>query len=58
MKSKQFSKKLTLNKKTIVHLNNDMMEKVYGGYISVRPLSVCPMCPATVHLTNCHICEH
>ena len=57
MKSKKFSKKLTLNKKTIVHLNNDVMEKVHGGVVTVHNLSICPICPATVHLSNCHICE-
>ena len=32
MKSKKFSKKLSLNKKTIARLNNNVMDKVYGGY--------------------------
>ena len=58
MKSRKFSKKLTLNKKTIVHLNNDVMEKVYGGVKTIAHLSVCPICPAAVHLSNCHICEN
>lgn len=36
MKSKKFSKKLTLNKKTIADLNNlnlnhDELKKIYGG---------------------------
>ncbi len=31
MKGKSFNKKLTLNKKTIVNLNRDELEKVYGG---------------------------
>ncbi len=33
MKTKFFDKKLVLNKKTIVHLNNGEMEVVCGGYI-------------------------
>ena len=58
MKSRKFSKKLTLNKKTIVHLNNDVMEKIYGAVKTIAHLSVYPICPATVHLSNCHICEN
>ncbi|NIM16932.1 MAG: rSAM-modified peptide [Candidatus Aminicenantes bacterium] len=31
MKTKKFSEKLKLNKKTIAHLDNDEMNVVYGG---------------------------
>lgn len=31
MKTKKFSKKLALNKKTIVHLDNEETKKVLGG---------------------------
>ncbi len=31
MKTKKFNKRLTLNKSTVVNLNNSDMSKVYGG---------------------------
>ena len=31
MKQKMFDKKLSLNKKTIAHLDNGEMKEVYGG---------------------------
>lgn len=33
MKPKTFSRKLSLNKKTIAHLNGKEMKKAHGGYI-------------------------
>ncbi|UCH96652.1 MAG: class I lanthipeptide [Candidatus Aminicenantes bacterium] len=36
MKAKKFSRKLKLNKKTIAHLDSEVMGKVYGGFYS-RP---------------------
>ena len=49
MKTKKFSKKLNLNKKTIVDLNNDDMRFVNGGATSkcetwVPEESVCLIC--------------
>ena len=52
MKTRKFSKKLTLNRKTIVHLDNGVMGKVYGGQESFH-ISICPTCPDTILLTNC-----
>ena len=41
MKSKKLSKKLTLNKKTVAHLNGNEMTKVKGGCApTVTPSSV------------------
>jgi hypothetical protein len=36
MKAKKFNRKLKLNKKTIAHLDSEVMDKVYGGVRS-RP---------------------
>ncbi len=41
MKPKKFSKKLTLNKKTVAHLNGNEMTKVKGG-IPTFPYPGCP----------------
>jgi natural product precursor len=38
MKTKNFSVKLKLNKKTIAHLDNDEMKVFYGG----RRTALCP----------------
>jgi hypothetical protein len=42
MKTKKFVKKLHLNKKTIVDLNNDEMGQLHGGIDKSRRLSECP----------------
>jgi hypothetical protein len=43
MKSKKFSRKLSLNKKTIAHLIGDEMKYVYGGEDSNHPKFGCPL---------------
>ena len=54
MKAKKFTKKLALNKKTIVNLNGNAMMKVLGGatldcsWEHKIELSVCP--------TTCYTC--
>ena len=54
MKSKKFSMKLTLNKKTIVNLNGNAMKEVHGGIIPTYGRTSCgtdcysgvfPKCP-------------
>lgn len=50
MKAKKFSKKLKLNKKTIVDLNNNGMRSVNGGATRYCPTEVsCPgnSCPGS-----------
>jgi hypothetical protein len=42
MKLKKFSKKLKLNKKTIINLNINEMSKVYGGVS--KPITECTGC--------------
>ena len=49
MKSRSFSKKLTLNKKTIVNLNNGEMTAVQGGL---------PQSTTAVSVTNCCLCNY
>lgn len=41
MKPKTFNKKLSLNKKTIVNLNNKEMKAVAGGMSGTKCPSVC-----------------
>jgi hypothetical protein len=41
MKSKNFKKKLTLNKKTVVNLGKQTMVKVYGGRPTIYVESAC-----------------
>jgi hypothetical protein len=53
MKSKKFSKKLSLNKKTIARLNNNVMDNVYGGYWTKLFVTECIGCN-TIHQTNCN----
>jgi len=49
MKPKNFSKKLTLNKKTIVNLKNGEMNAVQGGVpVSTTKVSI---------VTNCCLCN-
>ncbi len=55
MKTKQFDKKLVLNKKTVAHLNNGEMNGVQGGIdtiYSTNPSCSCPQFCAT-KLSNC-----
>jgi hypothetical protein len=53
MKTKKISKKLSLNKKTIVHLNNTEMDDVQGkGFDKKEP--VCSAyCPSTSESPDC-----
>jgi hypothetical protein len=48
MKSKNFSKKLNLNKNTIVNLKNGEMNAVQGGL---------PQSTTAVSFTNCCLCN-
>jgi hypothetical protein len=45
MKKKLFTKKLTLNKKTISNLNPDELNKVRGGMTYTCPGLNCPKAP-------------
>ncbi len=47
MKTKKFDKKLTLNKKTIVHLSQKDMKKLYGGQETLAG-------PRCVTVYNCY----
>jgi hypothetical protein len=51
MKPIKFSKKLSLNKKTIVNLNKDAMIEVFGGGIPRREVTDPIDCPT--QCTNC-----
>jgi hypothetical protein len=51
MKSKKFSMKLTLNKKTIANLNDNAMKEVHGG---IETISACPIPACIVSHTYCH----
>ena len=44
MKTKKFSKKLTLKKETIANLKNDEMNGIYGGHDATIPWSDCILC--------------
>ena len=58
MKSKAFSKKLSLNKKTVANLNNKEMQGIYGGetveptICKTRCVTDCVMCT----MTRCSDC--
>lgn len=48
MKTKKLSKKLGLNKKTIVNLETNDMKKLYGGFLGIWTdtcPSACPVGP-------------
>ena len=47
MKTKKFSKKLVLNKKTITDLKTDKMREAYGGYRYPVPATPPLYCTAT-----------
>ena len=49
MKGKSFSKKLSLNKKTIVNLDSGEMKKVYGG----KADTWYPSCNTSCILSGC-----
>ena len=51
MKTKKIDKKLSLNKKTIVHLNNDEMDAVQGRYAKQPKCSL--YCPSTSESPDC-----
>jgi hypothetical protein len=48
MKTKSFGKKLTLNKKTIVHLNNGEKADIHGGGFKPDPSAYLEICPTEV----------
>jgi len=52
MKSRNFSKKLSLNKTTIVHLNVYDLKNVHGG--DSNPCAFTPDCPPT---TGCPLSD-
>jgi hypothetical protein len=58
MKSKKFEKKLALNKKTIVNLNNGQLGHVKGGCVDTYPS--CPFTISddcvTLRFTGCAVC--
>lgn len=51
MRTKEISKKLSLNKKTIVHLNNDEMNAVQGRFAKQPACSL--YCPSTSESPDC-----
>jgi len=53
MKSKKFSMKLTLNKKTIVNLNDNVMKEVHGG-VPPTYYTYCQTCGLTSCGTDCY----
>jgi natural product precursor len=58
MKTKEFGKKLSLNKKTISHLDNQEMNDVQGGTgtcVSMIYLSCSPTCDCTILSLCCAI---
>lgn len=71
MKTKKFSRKLMLNKKTVANLNGSMMGKVHGGEgDSQTPANSCCMgptdcpnctqtcyCPTEVTCATCVTCQ-
>ena len=58
MKTKNFSKKLSLNKKTVADLNNKEMQAIHGGetveltICRTRCVTDCVMCT----MTRCSVC--
>lgn len=54
MKTKNFDKKLNLNKKTIVHLNNGEMRNFYGR--GVGPVILTYFCPTNDCTQTCCSC--
>jgi hypothetical protein len=56
MKKKVLNHKLSLNKKTVVNLNNGEMINLKGGYLTqygnTCPVTVCPGC-LSLNLTEC-----
>ena len=60
MKTKKFSRKLMLNKKTVVNLNGNMMGRVRGGEGNSRYMGPtdCPNCTQTCNCptVTCDTC--
>jgi natural product precursor len=54
MKTKKFEKKLSLNKKTIAHLNNGDMKSLQGG--DVPSGCTCPFCQVNENSTVISLC--
>ena len=59
MKPKVFSKKLSLNKKTIAHLNGNDMKEAHGGIGKSAEYSNCIDCTVTCGtcFTDCGTCN-
>ncbi len=59
MKTKKFSKKLALNKRTIAKLNSDGMDAIFGGIGETYGAGTCPggqtecMCASRFNPTTC-----
>jgi hypothetical protein len=56
MKTKKFSRKLMLNKKTVANLNGNLMGRVRGGYQNTQTDSCCLVhtdCPDCTQTCNC-----
>jgi len=56
MKTKKFTKKLTLNKNTIADLSNEQLNQVKGGCASKPGETSCHTWTHTVLYTNCINC--
>lgn len=56
MRPKNFSKKLNLNKKTIVNLEKPTMGKVYGGNTSIYVESDCVCDRVAIYFTDNWTC--
>ncbi len=52
MKTKKFSKKLSLNKKTIADLNSNEMKEVHGGQLAIFT-ETCRSCYGSDYLACC-----
>jgi len=58
MKTKTFSKKLSLNKKTVADLNNKDMQSVHGGATAEKTVCItrCVTDCALCTMTRCSVC--
>ncbi len=57
MKSKNFTKKVALNKRTIADLSNEQLNQVKGGCASKPGETSRHTWTYTVHYTNCILCD-
>jgi hypothetical protein len=57
MKSQKFSKKLSLNKKTIAHLSDNEKQAIQGGQSKIPcPTDLCPTSPQRCPTVSYDIC--